>query len=99
MNHFNIWLFSFYTIGIETILITIISLCYLIIQETLTRPTYWFGDRLLTNKGWGICTGIRQISTGDWLYYIQLDKPPHLQSPTQIFIDIEILKHYTGTAS
>jgi hypothetical protein len=67
--------------------------------ETLTRPTYWFGDRLLTNKGWGICTGIRQISTGDWLYYIQLDKPPHLQSPTQIFIDIEILKHYTGTAS
>lgn len=67
--------------------------------ETLTRPTYWFGDRLLTNKGWGICTGIRQISTGDWLYYIQLDKPPHLQSPTQIFIDIEILKHYTGSAS
>jgi hypothetical protein len=67
--------------------------------ETLTRPTYWFGDRLLTNKGWGICTGIRQISTGDWLYYIQLDKPPHLQSPTQIFIDIEILKHHPGTAS
>lgn len=64
--------------------------------ERLTRPTYWFGDRLLTNKGWGICTGIRQISTGDWLYYIHLDKRPHLQSPTQIFIDIEILKHYTG---
>ena len=67
--------------------------------ETLVKPTYWFGDRLLTNKGWGICTGIRQINTGDWLYYIQLDKPPRLQSPTQIFIDIEILKHHPGTAS
>lgn len=33
MNHFNIWLFSFYTIGIETILITIVSFCYLIIQS------------------------------------------------------------------
>jgi hypothetical protein len=33
MIHFNIWLFSLYTIGIETILLTIISLYYLIIQS------------------------------------------------------------------
>lgn len=58
--------------------------------EKLSRPTYWFGDRVLTNKGWGVCDGIRQLTTGDWLYYINLDKPPR----TQIFTEMEIIKHY-----
>ncbi len=60
--------------------------------EKLSYPTYWFGDRLLTNKGWGICKGIRQIITKDWLYYIELDYP----HKTQVFTETEIIEHYTG---
>ncbi len=59
--------------------------------EKLSYPTYWFGDRLLTNKGWGICSGIKKI-TGGWLYYIDLDEPPR----TQIFAETEIIKHHVG---
>lgn len=60
--------------------------------EKLSRPTYWFGDRLLTVKGWGICTGIKQICTGDWLYYIDLDNNPDRKP----FAEVEILKAHTG---
>jgi hypothetical protein len=46
--------------------------------EKLSRPDYWFGDRLLTAKGWGICNGVKQcVATGEWLYYINLDKNSH----------------------
>jgi hypothetical protein len=41
--------------------------------ERISKPTYWFGDRVRTNLGWGICSGVKRISTGDWLYYIDLD--------------------------
>ena len=58
--------------------------------EKLSRPTYWFGDRLLTKKGWGVCTGIKQISTRDWLYYIDLDN----EFESRPFAEIEILEQH-----
>lgn len=60
--------------------------------ENLSHPNYWLGDRLLTVKGWGICTGIKLIYTGNWLYYIDLDD----HSSQEPFAEVEILKAHTG---
>lgn len=44
------------------------------------QPKYWFGDRLQTIKGWGICIGLKNCKAlNAWLYYIDLDEISHPQ--------------------
>lgn len=57
----------------------------------VSSPEYWFGDRLLTTRGWGICTGVKQCkSLNGWLYYIDLDNVEH---PQPFFTSEIIQKH------
>jgi hypothetical protein len=54
-------------------------------------PKYWFGDRLLTTRGWGICSGLKKCkSLNEWLYYIDLDNVEH---PQPFFTKEIIQKH------
>ena len=56
-----------------------------------TSPKYWFGDRLLTTRGWGICNGVKKCkSLNEWLYYIDLDNATH---PQPFFTKEIIQKH------
>jgi hypothetical protein len=48
--------------------------------RSTTEPKYWFGDRLLTTRGWGICNGLKKCkSLNEWLYYVDLDNATHPQ--------------------
>ena len=59
--------------------------------EKISHPEYWFGDRLLTTRGWGICSGLKKCkSFNEWLYYIDLDNVEH---PQPFFTKEIIQKH------
>ncbi|MGA1256726.1 MAG: hypothetical protein ACO3YZ_06640 [Candidatus Nanopelagicaceae bacterium] len=61
------------------------------IPRPTTESKYWFGDRLLTTKGWGICTGLKKCKAlNQWLYYIDLDNTTH---PQPFFTKEIIRKH------
>jgi hypothetical protein len=60
-----------------------------------SQPEYWFGDRLLTTRGWGICIGLKKCkSLNEWLYYIDLDESTHPQP----FFTKEIIQKHGCTA-
>jgi hypothetical protein len=63
------------------------------IPRSTTEPKFWFGDRLLTTRGWGICTGLKECkSLNEWLYYIDLDNFQH-PHPHPFFSSEIIQKH------
>jgi hypothetical protein len=60
-------------------------------RRSTTEPKFWFGDRLLTTRGWGICTGLKKCKLlNEWLYYIDLD---NFQHPQPFFAKEIIQKH------